>query len=84
VRLEALSHWAARGTDMILTDVVKSSMEPGHQKTNQPYASVMFVHAGPHFPHCGGIRWDRALDSDRPFAVSWRFCRGTERRVARF
>jgi hypothetical protein len=58
VRLEALSHWAARGTDMILTDVVKSSMEPvhpAHQKTNQPYASVMFVHAGPPLPP---LRWD--------------------------
>jgi len=58
VRLEALSHWAARGTDMILTDVVKSSMEPAHPahpKTNQLYAAVRFVHPGPHFPHCGGI-----------------------------
>ena len=58
MRLEALSHWAARGTDMILTDVVKSSMEPAHlshQRTNQPYAAVLFVQAGPHFPLCGGI-----------------------------
>jgi len=43
---------------MILTDVVKSSMEPAHlshQRTNQPYAAVLFVQAGPHFPLCGGI-----------------------------
>jgi hypothetical protein len=59
VRLEALSHWAARGTDMILTDVVKSSMapaHPSHQKTNQPYPAVLFVHAGPPSPTSVGSR----------------------------